>query len=79
MVRTHVTLASTSRPALSSIRSWVVAAANSGRSRSSANMWLARFSGVGDPLQHQRVDLLVEHRRIDGGVRGGQSGPAFCR
>ena len=26
-------------------------------------MWLARFSGHADALQHQRVDLLVEHRR----------------
>ena len=35
-------------------------------------MWLARFSGAGHPLQHQRVDLLIEQRRIRGRVRGGQ-------
>ena len=34
-----------SRPVLSSIRSSVVLDSNSGRSRNSANMWLARFSG----------------------------------
>src|ERR1700750_1035265 len=45
IARPQVTWASTNRPLLSSVFNCVVEEPNSGRSRTSVNMWLARLSG----------------------------------
>ena len=74
MVRTQVTLASTTRPLLSSMRSWVVVLSNSGRSAQQREHVAGQILRCGDALQDEWVDFLVEHRGAGRGVRLGKAG-----